>query len=257
MIELRKKMASMGLRTEQQQNTSFPVTNGGRDVEPKPPSRKSSLSTPELRGKRTEQQQTQQNATFPDIINNNNGGKDLEPRPSTCCYLLSQHENDASFPDIHNIGKDLEPRPSMCSLSSSSEQSSLLSRESSEQSLCLDELRPPPRKSKSLDARQQLYLTLQQKSKQTKKSFRHHATTTTYNNNYCGGKPPRQQIISTGTSPIRAKSLDTSLSAAFGNNSSQDLFYELRDKGVSKDEAAARQRRLSRLKQAIGYFEDD
>mmetsp|Transcript_18312 Transcript_18312/g.27675 ORF Transcript_18312/g.27675 Transcript_18312/m.27675 type:complete len:130 (+) Transcript_18312:415-804(+) len=38
---------------------------------------------------------------------------------------------------------------------------------------------------------------------------------------------------------------------------STDLFEELRERGVNKLEATLRQRRLSKLKRAIGYFDDE
>eukprot|EP00546_Thalassionema_frauenfeldii_P009843 CAMPEP_0178918136 /NCGR_PEP_ID=MMETSP0786-20121207/13654_1 /TAXON_ID=186022 /ORGANISM="Thalassionema frauenfeldii, Strain CCMP 1798" /LENGTH=56 /DNA_ID=CAMNT_0020591803 /DNA_START=374 /DNA_END=544 /DNA_ORIENTATION=+ len=54
--------------------------------------------------------------------------------------------------------------------------------------------------------------------------------------------------------PGRTKSWEPPL---LGNDSSREIYMELRDKGVSEDEAAARQRRFSTLKTAVAYFEDN
>lgn len=40
-------------------------------------------------------------------------------------------------------------------------------------------------------------------------------------------------------------------------DASGEIYMELRDKGVSEDEAAARQRRFSTLKTTVAYFEDN
>lgn len=162
---------------------------------------------------------------------------ELLRRKMTCTELLlkQQQPEKSSLPDRGRKELIIPPFDALSSRRSSSRSS----RDSSLRSVEDKKQQNPD----SLEERQQLYLALQKRRKNSivRQQLR-----------------PKSCVESLPTKvplpPQKSKSLDPNL---FGDDSSRELFRELRDKGVSENEAAARQRRFTSLKKVIGYFEDD
>mmetsp|Transcript_13640 Transcript_13640/g.20765 ORF Transcript_13640/g.20765 Transcript_13640/m.20765 type:complete len:185 (-) Transcript_13640:111-665(-) len=167
---------------------------------------------------------------------NRSSAMELLRRKITCTELLlkEQQPEKSALPDRGR--KELVIPP--FDASSSRRSSSRSSRDSSLRSVEEKQQKPD-----SLEERQQLYLALQKRRKNSTVGKQRRLKSCVES------QPTKAPLL-----PQKSKSLDPNL---FGDDSASDLFRELRDKGVSENEAAARQRRFTSLKKVVGYFEDD